>query len=489
MIADALQILLKIFFLLNIFFTIIIIFFERKNPTSTWAWIIVLNIFPIFGFIIYLIFGLEARKHKIFMLKAKHDYDLYTEYMALVKNENYFIDPQVALQNKKNILQIPGYENFSDMVYMNYQTNFSCVTLNNKLTLFHDGQSKFDSLIDDINNARNFIHIQYYIFRDDELGNKILDLLAQKANKGLEVRLLVDGMGCIKTHKHFFDKLIKSGGKVLTFIPPRFFRANFRNHRKICVIDGEIGYVGGFNIGDEYLGKSKKFNFWRDSHIKIYGDAVKQLELRFIMDWNFCDGQNIKLNKNYFPRIQTVNCTTMQIVSSGPDNRWPSIQYDYFKMINEANKSIFIQTPYFIPEESLLEALKVAALSGIDVRIIIPAKPDHPFVYWASLSYIGELLEAGAKCYKYEKGFIHSKLILIDGKISSVGTANMDIRSFKLNFEINSFIYDKDVTEQFENKFIEDLDDSSQILKEIYLQRSNFIKIKESISRLFSPLL
>ena len=489
MLTDAAQILLQVFFLLNIFFTIVIIFFERKNPASTWAWIIVLNILPFFGFIIYLIFGLEARKHKIFMLKAKHDYDLYNEYMSLVKNQNYFIDPQIAYQNKKNILQIPGYENFSDMVYMNYQTNFSCVTLNNKLTIFYDGKSKFDSLIDDIKNAKNFIHIQYYIFRDDELGKKIVDLLTQKAKEGLEIKLLIDGMGCIKTNKKFFDELINAGGKVVNFLPPYFFRVNFRNHRKICVIDGEIGYVGGFNIGDEYLGKSKKFGFWRDSHIKIYGDAVKQLELRFIMDWNFCDGPNISLDKKYFPYMQTIDCTTMQIVSSGPDTRWPSIQYNYFKMINEANKSIYIQTPYFIPEESVLEALKIAALSGIDVKIIIPAKPDHPFVYWASLSYIGELLEAGAKCYKYEKGFVHSKLILIDGKISSVGTANMDIRSFKLNFEINSFIYDKNITKQFETKFIDDLKDCSQILKEIYMQRSNFIKIKESISRLFSPLL
>lgn len=489
MLNDAMQILLQIFLILNIFFTVFIIFFERKNPASTWAWIIVLNILPYFGFIIYLMFGLEARKHKIFILKSKRDYDLYNEYLALVKDRNYFIDQQKAIQNSKNILQIPEYESFSDMVYMNYKSSLSSVTLNNKLTLFNDGQEKFDSLINDIENAQKFIHIQYYIFRDDELGHKILNLLTKKANEGLEVKLLIDGMGCIKNHKHFCDKLIKAGGKVVYFLPPYFFRVNFRNHRKICVIDGTIGYIGGFNIGDEYLGKSKKFNFWRDSHIKIYGDATKQLELRFIMDWNFCQMDNIKLEEKYFPRIQIIDCTTMQIVSSGPDTHWPSIQYNYFKMINEANKSIYIQTPYFIPEDSVLEALKIAALSGIDVRIIIPAKPDHPFVYWANLSYIGELLESGAKCYKYEKGFIHSKLILIDGKISSVGTANMDIRSFKLNFEINSIIYDKNVTAQFENAFDNDLENCSQIMKEDYIHRSNFVKIKESISRLFSPLL
>lgn len=489
MLSEALAILLQVFFVLNILFTILIIFFERKSPAATWAWIIVLNILPYFGFIIYLLFGLEARKHKIFMLKLKLDSNLYDEYLAITCEQNCFIEHENVLINKKNVLQIPGYEYLNDMVYMNYKSGYSDITLNNKLDLFHDGASKFESLIYDIENAQTFIHVQYYIFRDDELGKKIMNLLVKKANEGLEVKLLTDGMGCIRNSKYFCDELIKVGGEVVSFLPPYFFRMNFRNHRKICVIDGKIGYIGGFNIGDEYVGKSKKFNFWRDTHIKIFGDAVKQLELRFIMDWDFASNNKINLDRKYFPNLEAINCTTMQIVSSGPDTRWPSIQYNYFKMINEANASIFIQTPYFIPEDSVLEALKIASLSGIDVKIIVPSKPDHPFVYWANLSYIGELLDAGAKCYKYEKGFIHSKLILIDSKVSSVGTANMDIRSFKLNFEINSFIYDKNITQQFEKIFINDLDNCTQILREDYIHRSNFTKIKESISRLFAPLL
>ena len=212
------------------------------------------------------------------------------------------------------------------------------------------------------------------------------------------------------------------------------------------------------------------------------------------MDWNFVAVNNkIILDQDnyqkYFYKLETIDCTSMQIVSSGPDTYWPAIKFNYFKMINEANKSIYIQTPYFIPEDSVLEALKIAALSGIDIKIIIPAKPDHPFVYWTSLSYIGELLDAGAKCYKYSKGFLHSKLVLIDGKVSSVGTANMDIRSFRLNFEINAFIYDKNITEQLEKAFLNDINNCVPILKEDYDNRSCFIKIKESISRLLAPLL
>lgn len=489
-----LHLLLQIFFMVNILFTVVIIFFERKNPTSTWAWIILLNLLPYFGFIIYLMFGLDSRKYKIFMDKSRNDLESYAEYLKL--NSNSFITEQDSLMHTKNILQIPDGEHLNDLVYMNYKAGFGTLTLNNKLTLFNSGEDKFNELMQDIANAKNFVHMQYYIFRDDELGDKILNLLTQKAKDGVEVKLLIDGMGCLFNKQNFCSKLIEAGGEVLRFLPPRFFRVNFRNHRKICVIDGNIGYIGGFNIGDEYIGKSKRFGFWRDSHIKIFGDAVKQLEIRFIMDWNFCvtDSRNpsanqISIVENYFPKLQTIDCTSMQIVSSGPDTKWDSIQYSYFKMINEANKSIYIHSPYFIPDSSILEALRIAALSGIDVRVIIPSKPDHIFVYSANMSYIGELLDAGVKCYKYENGFLHSKLMIIDGIITSVGTANMDLRSFKLNFEINAFIYDKDTSQAFANQFITDLSSCTEILLDEYTNRSWFMKFKESISRLFSGLL
>ncbi|MDR1914556.1 MAG: cardiolipin synthase [Clostridiales bacterium] len=283
---------------------------------------------------------------------------------------------------------------------------------------------------------------------------------------------------------------MKAGGFFAEFLPPHFIRINFRNHRKICVIDGAVGYIGGLNVGNEYLGLTKRFGYWRDAHIRLKGDAVKQLELRFLMDWNFCSRQNIRISDYVFPQIKnTSKGVNMQIVSSGPDTAQHNILYAYIKMIGEADNSIYIQSPYFVPDDSIFEALRIAALSGIDVRIMIPAKPDHPFVYWAGLSYLGDLLMSGAKCYEYEKGFVHSKIIMIDSLVCSVGTANMDVRSFKLNFECNAFIYDTRITKMLEDQFLRDIEDCSKIEYEQYATRGHWTRIRESVSRLLSPLL
>jgi cardiolipin synthase len=345
-------------------------------------------------------------------------------------------------------------------------------------------------MLSDIKRAKTFIHIQYYIVRNDETGRRLMSALTEKAKQGVEVCFFVDGMGCILTPRRFFSPLIKAGGFYAEFFPPHFVRINFRNHRKICVIDGTTGYIGGLNIGNEYLGITKRFGYWRDTHLRLKGEAVKQLELRFTMDWNFCSRDKIALTSRYFPKIQVPSKgVSMQIVSSGPDTAQHNILYAYVKMISEADKSVFIQSPYFVPDDSIFEALRIAALSGIDVRIMIPAYPDHPFVYWASLSYLGELLNVGVKCYKYEKGFVHSKIIMIDSLVSSVGTANMDVRSFKLNFECNAFIYDKKITAALEEQYERDILECSRIEYDWYVKRSQWTKVRESVSRLLSPLL
>ena len=248
--------------------------------------------------------------------------------------------------------------------------------------------------------------------------------------------------------------------------------------------------MGGLNIGDEYLGRVERYGKWRDTHLRIEGDAVDQLQLRFIMDWNFVFDNEIVLSDKYFPADK--NCSgkvKMQIVSSGPDTKQQNIRDGYFKMMNEAEKNIYITTPYFVPDDGIFSALKVAALSGIDVRIIIPANPDHPFVYWASMSYLGELLEAGVKCYEYNEGFVHSKTVYVDGFVTSVGTANMDIRSFDLNFEVNAFIYDREIAAEHEAQFLKDIENCTEITKEWYEKRSGWFQVKEAISRLISPML
>ena len=278
------------------------------------------------------------------------------------------------------------------------------------------------------------------------------------------------------------------------FFPSRFpiinYRINYRNHRKLVIIDGKIGYIGGFNVGDEYLGKNKKFGYWRDTHLRIIGSSVHAIQTRFILDWNQAsDSNDIAYSPELFPKTESKGDISLQIVSSGPDSEWEHIKYGYIKMISYARESIFIQTPYFIPDASLLDALRIASLTGKDVRIMIPNKPDHPFVYWATYFYVGEMLNAGARVYIYDNGFIHAKTIIVDGKLASVGTANIDVRSFKLNFEVNAFLYDEGISTSLTDSFYKDMDVSRELTLEAYQQRSLKIRFKESISRLLSPIL
>jgi len=473
---------------LNIIFGLIVMFYERRNPVVTWAWLMVIALIPFFGFIIYMLVGLDSRKYRVFASKSRRDERIYEEFIAA--DGNKFLQEQADVISRKNILNIPGSEYLNDMIYLNFFSGNGAYTDNNHVKLFYDGVSKLDEMLKDIRQAKRFIHLEYYIIRNDETGNRLIEALAEKAEQGVDVRLLADGMGCLFTPHRLFKPLIKAGGHMAYFLSPHFIRINFRNHRKICVLDGAIGYIGGLNIGNEYLGLVKRFGYWRDTHLKLKGDAVKQLELRFLMDWNFCSPEYIQLSDGFFPRIKNSGSgVSLQIVSSGPDTAQYNILNGYIKMISEANNTVYIQSPYFVPGSSIFDALRIAALSGIDVRIMIPSKPDHPFVYWASLSYLGELVELGAKCYKYEKGFVHSKIIMIDSLLSSVGTANMDIRSFKLNFECNAFIYDQAVTMKLEEQFLHDIENSTRIEYEGYMKRGNLTKIRESLSRLLSPLL
>ncbi|MDR2903050.1 MAG: cardiolipin synthase [Clostridiales bacterium] len=490
MIGTVFSALLNVVVIVNIIFGIIVVFYERKEPAVTWAWLMVIAFIPYVGFGIYLIFGLDSRKHKIFAEKAKKDAENLHHILDIDLPGLHYSAVQRKTVDLKSILHVPGAEHLNDLVYLNYSAGLGAFTTNNRLTLFHDGNAKFDRMLLDIKNAKSYVHLLYYIMHNDNLGRRVIAALAEKAREGVEVRLMVDGMGCAMTPKSFYQPLREAGGDVAIFLPPIFIRMNFRNHRKICVVDGKIGYVGGLNIGDEYVGQTKRFGFWRDTHIRIDGDAAKELEIRFISDYNFYAKHQIQFCEKYFPVFEKQpDGVTMQIVCSGPDTKQASIFHAYAKIISEADKNIFIQTPYFAPDESIFTALKIAALSGIDVRVIFPAHPDHPFVYWASLSFLGELVEAGVRCYKYEKGFIHSKLIVIDGLVSSAGTANMDIRSFKLNFEVNAFIYDRQTANAFEVKFLEDLNDCTEITREIYSERGKITKIRESVSRLISPLL
>jgi len=469
--------------IINILLAILIVFFERRNPTSVWAWLLILFFIPIVGFILYLFLGQDLRRKKMFKGKEEEDHIqqmIHIQERSIDENEFTFTDPNL--------------NSFTDMVGFHLRSNNALFSANNKVEILLDGEEKFSKLKESIKNAKEYIHLEYYIIRNDALGKEMIDLLAQKAEEGVEVKLLYDGMGCIWLPRKFFNPIIKAGGQVSAFFPPFIpyfnLRMNFRNHRKICIVDGQEGFVGGFNIGVEYLGQAPKFGFWRDTHFYLRGNAVDGLQARFLLDWNFSSVLNkITNDTKYFPIKEDEGDVGVQIVSSGPDSKWYGIKNGFLKMIMEAEKSIYIQSPYFVPDDSILEALKVAVLSGVDVRIMVPNKPDHPFVYWASLSYLGELVQAGARCYTYEKGFIHCKTMMVDGLVNTVGTANMDIRSFKLNFEVNAFVYDAEITRQLETIFMQDIEDSEEMTIERYEQRSYWIRMKESVSRLLSPIL
>ncbi len=468
---------------INIILGIVLVFVERRDPTTTWLWLMVLAFLPGVGFILYLFLGQDLSRQRIFKVKEIDDQgfrDLAREQKKQIQNDDF---------HHKD----PNFSRYEDLVKMFLMNSEAYFTQDNDIKLFFDGKEKFESLLESINRAEDYIHIQYYIFKSDEIGTKILDALASKAKQGVEVKLLVDGMGARKLSKKAINKLKDAGGEIAIFFPPFVplisIRINYRNHRKICIFDGKEAYLGGFNVGDEYLGRSKKFGYWQDTHMKVRGSAVSSLQWRFYLDWRFASKQELKAPKSYLGDIESSNNVSMQIVTSGPDSRWPNVKDGYLKMITNARDKVYIMTPYFIPDDSILEALRVAGLSGVDVRVMIPNKPDHIFVYWASLSYIGELLPAGVKFYTYEKGFLHSKVIVSDDFISTVGTANLDIRSFKLNFEVNAFIYDENINLQLSERFIDDLSDCKEITKETYGARSNFVKIKESISRLLSPIL
>lgn len=468
---------------INIILSIVIVFFQRRDPRTVWTWLLVLYFIPIVGFFLYLVIGQDMHKSRMFKTKEVED-----ELSAAIRKQEEIIF-------KHEFTGLSGeLENYSDMVLYNLESSGAVYADDNSVDIFTDGEEKFGALLEDMRQATDYIHIQYYIIRPDELWASIEEVLEEKVKQGVEVRVLYDSMGCRSMRQRDFDRIRGKGIMLAEFFPAFLkklhLRINYRNHRKIVVIDGKKAYVGGFNIGREYLGRDKKFGYWRDTHLRISGTAVRDLQIRFILDWNYAAKENLFKNDKYL-KIQSdgQHKTGIQIISSGPDSKYQNIRNNYLRLIHKAKDHIYIQTPYFIPDEAILNGLKIAAMSGVDVRVMIPCKPDHPFVYWATYSYMNDLIEAGAKCYTYDNGFLHVKGMMTDGLVSCFGTANMDVRSFGLNFEVNAVMYSQETTEELEAVFREDLQKCTAITPYIYANRSVLIRLKEQVSRLLSPLL
>jgi cardiolipin synthase A/B len=479
--SSTLLVLNIIYFTTAIFISLSVIL-DNRNPSKTISWIIVLFVLPFIGLLLYLFFGQNYRKEKIYSRKGMEDFHR-------IRN---FSDNQLIELFSKDFLSNEKIRSKLPIITLLMNNSKALLTEKNRVSILNNGRRTFQSIFTELRKAKNHIHLEYYIIDEDKLGNELKDILIEKATEGLEVRLIYDDVGCWRLSKKFLNDLSAAGVEHHPFMPVRFpyfaNRINYRNHRKIVVIDGKVGFVGGLNIADRYLYGNKKLGPWRDTHLKIEGEAVNALQVVFLIDWQFVSGQTIK-DIRYFPKTRISNTQLVQITASGPDSDWASIMQAYFAAISTAQQYIYISNPYFIPNESILTALKTASLSGVDVRIILPGESDAFLTYYSSLSYVQELLEANIRVFFYRKGFIHSKLILVDDVFSSVGTANMDMRSFDDNFEVNALIYDEEICLELRKSFFDDILHSEEVVLNEFRKRSLRRKLTESVSRIFSPLL
>jgi len=468
--------------IVNIFIGISIVFFERKAPETALAWLTVLVFLPVIGFLLYLAFGRNFYRTKLFKIKEEDDKRIQRQVSDQLRD--------ITRMDEAN--DDERRDRFLRVMRMLLVTDKAFVTRDNSIEIYTDGVEKFKALFASIETAKEFIHLQYFYISADGLGSQLRDLLAKKAAEGVEVKVLIDGLPFTFTSRKFWQPLKDAGGRQELFFPGflRYFNTRFnnRNHRKIVVIDGKTAFCGGFNVGDDYIGKGK-IGYWRDTHVKLDGPAALALEIRFLMDWNYAAKDTIGYSPRYFPDVKGTGSAFVQVISSGPDNEYNPIKEAYLKLINTAIESVSIQTPYFIPDQSIFDALRLAALSGIDVRIMIPSRPDHPIVYTINHAFIRDLLAAGVKAYRYDEGFIHAKTVVIDGMVASVGSANWDIRSFRLNFETNVLIYDPLYASRLKGIFEEDLKRSTEITFDVLMKRPLKDKIWEPIARLFSPIM
>ena len=476
------QLILSLIFA-NIVAAIAAIILERRNPAASAAWVTVIFMLPVAGIVLFFLLSQNISARKLYNLsefeEMKIDSSLENQ-INEIKNGTYRFSTEEG-------------KLWQDMIHLNQLYGRAYYSQNNSVEFITDGRQMFDTMMQDIMSARETINIMFFIVKNDETGRQFIDALTQKAREGVEVRLLLDSMGSRQINDRVLRDFLDAGGKRAYFFPRKLnlvnFDFNYRNHRKLAVIDGIIGYTGGFNIAREYLGLKKKFGYWRDTHIRITGQSVQDINARFILDWRTASKEKIVLSEAFYSGVLSEGNTGIQIVSSGPDSVKEEVKRSLMKMITSAERSIYVQTPYFVPDDSILESLKMAAQCGVDVRVMIPCMPDHPLVYWATYSYAGELVKSGGRVFIYENGFLHSKTMVVDGEVGTVGSANFDRRSFSLNFESNAFIYDKKEAQTMERIFCEDLKECRELTISLYENRSRTIKVKEVAARLLSDLL
>lgn len=455
---------------------IVAVLMDNKQPEKTMAWILVLCFMPIVGIIFYLFFGQNTRKEKVISERSM-DLLMKRSMLEFAEQEN---------------LHIPRRNRPLMKLFTNQ--NWALPFKDNEVSIFTDGYEFVSTLLYNIGQAQDHIHLDTYIIEDDPLGNLVADVLIDKARQGVEVRLLYDDVGCWRVKDRFFNRMKAAGIQVYAFMPVRFpaftGKVNYRNHRKLCVIDGKVGFIGGMNIALRYV-KGTARQTWRDTHLCIRGGAVYAIQRAFLVDWYFVS-RTLVTDRRYYPPVDKTidnNCLT-QIVTSSPVSPWPDIMQGYVRVLLQAHRYVYLESPYFLPTEPVLFAMRTAALSGVDVRLIVPRHGDAKLVEWASRSYLMEVIEAGVKVYLYEPGFNHSKILVSDDNLSSCGSTNIDFRSFENNFEANAFFFNEGMALRLKKVFLTDqaqstlVDDVSYFIKRPFLQR-----LLESLVRLLSPLL
>lgn len=452
---------------------IIIVILDNRNPVKTMAWVLVLSFLPFVGLVFYFFFGRSTRRERLISKKSYNR--LMKKPMAeFVAQESY---------------ELPADQYQVAQLFRN--TNQALPFEGNEVEIYTDGYTKLQALIRELMKAKHHIHLEYYIFENDPVGRLVRDILIDKAREGVEVRLIYDDVGCWHVPNRFFEEMIEAGIEVRTFLKVRFplftSKVNYRNHRKIVVVDGRVGFVGGMNIALRYL-RGFDWGIWRDTHLMIKGKAVHGLQTSFLLDWYFVD-QTLLTSSKFFPVLESAGDSLIQIVTSEPTAEWKEIMQGLCLAISSAKRYFYIQTPYFLPTEPLLAALQTAALAGVDVRIMLPERADAAITQLATRSYLKDVLKAGVKVFFYQKGFIHSKLMVSDDALSTVGSTNMDFRSFEHNFEVNAFMYDEPTALRMKDIFLQDQRDCVPVYLKSWEKRPWHQKVKESVVRVLSPLL
>lgn len=453
--------------------TIVIIVLDNRNPVKTMAWILILLFLPIVGLVFYFFFGRNQRRERIIGRKSYNR--LLKKPMAEYLSQEFSAPP----------------EEYARLIRLFQHINQAFPFEGNRVTVYTEGYTKLQSLLRELRKASHHIHMEYYIFEDDAIGRMVRDVLIEKALEGVEVRVLYDDVGCWRVPSRFFEEMRNAGIEVRSFLKVRFplftSRVNYRNHRKIVVIDGKVGFVGGMNLAERYM-RGFSWGIWRDTHILLEGKAVHGLQTSFLLDWYFVDRTLITASR-YFPRIDNCGDALVQIVTSEPIGLWKEIMQGLTMAIAGAKKYFYMQTPYFLPTEQVLAAMQTAALSGVDIRLMLPERADNRLTHLGSCSYLEDILQAGVKVYFYKKGFLHSKLMVSDDMLSTVGSTNVDFRSFEHNFEVNAFIYDMDTALEMKEIFLQDQRSCSQVFLKNWVKRPWRQKAAESVVRLLAPLL